>query len=233
MVESHQRTDNKRTKEATAKGVADDGHQLIGGEWSFRKKPDFLAARSAFFNQLLEAQNAKYAALPQQAIKITLPDGNVKEGTSFKTTPLDVAAMISKQFAEKVIVAKVKYSAGKIATLDDGLSIPEELKTSGHGDAGWFDFDATRPFEGDCELKLFTFDTPEGKETFWHSSAHVLGETLELEFGVHLCHGPPTDAGFFYDSYSGKDVSVPAFDRVSEHLRQGLQGNRRLRKESR
>ena len=160
--------------------------------------------------------------MPQQAIKITLPDGNVKEGTSFKTTPLDVASMISKQFAEKVIVAKVKYPAGKIATLDDGLSIPEELKTSGMADAGWVDYDATRPFEGNCELKLFTFDTPEGKETFWHSSAHVLGETLELEFGVHLCHGPPTEAGFFYDSYSGKDVSFLTIYHISEHIRQGL-----------
>jgi threonyl-tRNA synthetase len=163
--------------------------------------------------------------LPQQAIKITLPDGNVKDGISFKTTPLDVAAMISKQFAEKVIVAKVKYTEGKIATLDEGLSIPEELKTSGAGDAGWVDYDATRPFEGSCELKLFTFDANEGRETFWHSSAHVLGETLELEFGVHLCHGPPTDAGFFYDSYSGKDVSVREINASSEHIRQGLQSN--------
>ena len=62
-----------------------------------------------------------------------------------------------------------------------------------------------RPLEGD-ELKLFKFEDPEGKETFWHSSAHVLGQTLENEFGVHLCHGPPTDSGFFYDSYSGKDI---------------------------
>lgn len=87
--------------------------------------------------------------------------------------------------------------------------MPDDLKTSEQkGEQGWLDYDVTRPFEGNCELKLFTFDTPEGKETFWHSSAHILGETLELEFGVHLCHGPPTDSGFFYDSYSGKDVSV-------------------------
>lgn len=63
-----------------------------------------------------------------------------------------------------------------------------------------------RPLEGNCELKLFKFEDPEGKETFWHSSAHILGQTLENEFGVHLCHGPPTDSGFFYDSYSGKDI---------------------------
>ena len=70
------------------------------------------------------------------------------------------------------------------------------------------EYDATRPLEGDCEIKLFQFSDSEGRETFWHSSAHVLGETLELEFGVHLTHGPPTEDGFFYDSYTGKDVSI-------------------------
>lgn len=180
---------------------------MIGGEWSFKKKPDFLTKRLEYFTTLFEAQKAKYAALPKEKITITLPDGAVKEGLSFETSAFDVASKISKQFAEKVIVAKVRYPNGKIATLDDGLSIPEELKTSeSKEEAGWIDYDVTRPFEGSVELKLFTFDTPEGRETFWHSSAHVLGETLELEFGVHLCHGPPTDAGFFYDSYSGKDV---------------------------
>lgn len=34
----------------------------------------------------------------------------------------------------------------------------------------------------------------------------MLGQTLELEFGVHLCFGPATTDGFFYDSFTGKDV---------------------------
>ena len=60
---------------------------------------------------------------------------------------------------------------------------------------------------------LYTFDDPEGKETFWHSSAHVLGLSLEREFGVHLCHGPPTDSGFFYDAYTGIDV-IPLVNNI-------------------
>jgi threonyl-tRNA synthetase len=70
---------------------------------------------------------------------------------------------------------------------------------------GWSFFDMARPFEGNVELKMHTFDDDEGKETFWHSSAHVLGGCLEDAYGVHLCHGPPTDSGFFYDSYTGDD----------------------------
>jgi threonyl-tRNA synthetase len=41
-----------------------------------------------------------------------------------------------------------------------------------------------RPIEGSCQIKLLKFEDKEGKETFWHSSAHVLGESLENEFGV-------------------------------------------------
>jgi threonyl-tRNA synthetase len=67
----------------------------------------------------------------------------------------------------------------------------------------WELYDCFRPLEGDCEIKLLTFDDPEGKMVFWHSSAHILGESMEREYGVHLCHGPPTDSGFFYDAYCG------------------------------
>ena len=147
--------------------------------------------------------------MPQEAITITLPDGNQKQGVSFKTTPLDVAKMISNQLAKQIIVAQVRYPDGRVATLDDALQNPEEEKSE--VGEGWMDYDATRPLEGNCEIKLLKFDDPKGRETFWHSSAHVLGETLELEFGVHLTHGPPTTEGFFYDSYTGVDVSLRFF----------------------
>jgi len=38
-----------------------------------------------------------------------------------------------------------------------------------------------------------------GKRVFWHSSAHVLGEAAERHYGCHLCIGPPTEDGFFYE----------------------------------
>jgi threonyl-tRNA synthetase len=61
---------------------------------------------------------------PKRPIKITLPDGTVKEGMSFETSPYDIAKGISKQMADKIIVAKIKYST-RVATLDDGLLNPE------------------------------------------------------------------------------------------------------------
>lgn len=62
-------------------------------------------------------------------------------------------------------------------------------------------WDLDRPLEGSCKLELLDFNHPEGKQVFWHSSAHVLGEASERHFGCHLCNGPPTTdpPGFYYD----------------------------------
>jgi threonyl-tRNA synthetase len=68
-----------------------------------------LKDRVDYFDSLLKVQIENYSKLPAQKITITLPDGNIKEGESFKTSPFDVAKMISKQFAEKVVVSKVRY----------------------------------------------------------------------------------------------------------------------------
>lgn len=143
--------------------------------------------------------------MPRQPIKITLPDGKVKDGTSFETSALDIAKSISNSLPDKVVVAKVKY-LNRVGTLDEGLINPDAEKAD--GEEHWELYDSFRPLEGDCELKLLTFDDPEGKMVFWHSSAHILGSCMEKEFGVHLCHGPPTDSGFFYDAYTGKDVII-------------------------
>ena len=53
-----------------------------------------------------------------------MPDGKVKEGKSFETTPFMIAKEISSQLAKQIIVAKVKYE-NRVATLDKGLLNPE------------------------------------------------------------------------------------------------------------
>uniref|UniRef100_A0A0D9X2N7 Probable threonine--tRNA ligase, cytoplasmic n=1 Tax=Leersia perrieri TaxID=77586 RepID=A0A0D9X2N7_9ORYZ len=108
-------------------------------------------------------------------IKITLPDGAVKEGKKWVSSPMDIAKEISTGLANSCLIAQVN------GTL----------------------WDMTRPLEGDCELKLFKFDSNEGRDTFWHSSAHILGESIERAYGCKLCIGPCTTRGegFYYDAY--------------------------------
>lgn len=134
-------------------------------------KADFLAERSAFYDQLKKEFDAEIAAKERLPIKITLKDGKVVDGTSYETTPADIAKGISKSLFDRLVISKV------------------------NGDL----WDLERPLEGDAKLELLDFENDEAKQVFWHSSAHVLGEACENFYGAHLCFGPPTEDGFFYD----------------------------------
>ncbi|KAH9994557.1 threonyl-tRNA synthetase [Russula compacta] len=133
--------------------------------------PDFFDHRIKIFEDLKAQYDAFVQAQPRQEITITLLDGAERKGTSWETSPMDVAKDISKSLSERLVIAKV-----------DG-----EL------------WDLERPLEKSIKLELLDFDHPEGKKVFWHSSAHVLGEATERHYGCHLCLGPPTDDGFFYE----------------------------------
>eukprot|EP00246_Nothoceros_aenigmaticus_P001908 TRINITY_DN12591_c0_g1_i1.p1 TRINITY_DN12591_c0_g1~~TRINITY_DN12591_c0_g1_i1.p1 ORF type:complete len:679 (-),score=146.34 TRINITY_DN12591_c0_g1_i1:142-1911(-) len=62
-----------------------------------------------------------------------------------------------------------------------------------------------RALHGDCKLKIYTFEDKEGRDTFWHSSAHILGQALENVYECKLCIGPCTTRteGFYYDAFYG------------------------------
>jgi len=111
-------------------------------------------------------------------IKVTLPDGSIKEFES-NSTPFDVARSISEGLARNVISASY-----------NGLTI--ETRTA---------------LTTDGALVLHTFNDDEGKKAFWHSSAHVLAETI-LEFypKAKLTIGPAIENGFYYDLDLGDDV---------------------------
>ena len=104
-------------------------------------------------------------------IKITLPDGAVKEYQA-GTSALEIAKSISEGLARKVLAANV---GGQI-------------------------WDASRPIDSDASLKLLTWDDADGKSTFWHSSAHLMAEAVEAAFpGVKFWVGPAVENGFYYD----------------------------------
>lgn len=106
-------------------------------------------------------------------IKITFPDGNVREYNE-GSTGLEIAKSISEGLARKVLAAKVN---GQV-------------------------WDATRPIYNDAALNLLTWDDKDGKLTFWHSSAHLMAEAVESLFpGVKFWVGPALESqqGFYYD----------------------------------
>ena len=111
-------------------------------------------------------------------IKITLPDGSIKEFES-NTRPIDVAKSISEGLARSIISA------------------------SFNGDI----VETTTPLTTDGSLILYSFNDLEGKKAFWHSSAHVLAESiLEFHPTAKLTIGPAIENGFYYDIDLGDDV---------------------------
>lgn len=108
-------------------------------------------------------------------IKVTLPDGAVKELPK-GSTPMDVAKSISEGFARNVISAKVNGKTVETVT----------------------------PITTDAAVTLFTFNDEGGKAAFWHSSAHILAQALEKLYpGIKLTIGPAIENGFYYDVDSG------------------------------
>lgn len=160
------------------------------------------------WDTLYAAQQLKIESFPKEAIHVTMPDGAVQEGVSFKTTPMEIIKKISNSLANKAVISKVRYSS-RVATLDQNIIDTDESEHK-EEDSEWTYWDLERPLEGNCHMKVFTFDDDEGRMTFWHTSAHVLGACLEQLYGVHLCYGPPTSDGFYYDAYIGKDKFTEA-----------------------
>ncbi|VFQ62116.1 unnamed protein product [Cuscuta campestris] len=136
-----------------------------------------IPKRIQLFESIKSQQQMKRLSLSPDPIKVELPDGTVKEGKKWNTTPLDIAKGISNSLASNAIISKVN----------------EVL------------WDMSRPLEGDCKLELFTFNTEVGRDVFWHSSAHILGQSLEMTYGCKLCIGPCTTRGegFYYDAFYG------------------------------
>jgi len=174
------------------------------GEFCVEVNKKGFANRIAVWDRLYAKQQAEIEKKPRKPITITLPDGATKEGTSWQTTPLEIAKSLSKKLAEDVVVAKVLYTeaiesedvaADPMKDDDEDEQVQKEP---------WELFDLHRPLEGSCKLELLKFDSAEGKDTFWHSSAHILGNALEEQFGGFLTIGPPLDNGFYYDIFAGK-----------------------------
>ena len=104
-------------------------------------------------------------------INITLPDGKVLS-LEKGVNAMDIAKGISEGLARNVLAAEVNGAV----------------------------YDAERPIVEDATVKLLTWNDTKGKETFWHSSAHLMAEALEFYYpGIKLAIGPAIETGFYYD----------------------------------
>ena len=109
-------------------------------------------------------------------IKITFPDGSVKEYNS-GISSFEIAEQISPRLTKEVYAATV------------------------NGDV----LDLTMPINSDATLKLHKWEDEEARHAFWHSSAHLMAEALESLYpGIKFGIGPAIENGFYYDVDPGE-----------------------------
>lgn len=126
-------------------------------------------------------------------INITLPDGSIKQ-FSEAVNSIEIAKSISEGLARNVLSANVN---GEV-------------------------WDANRPINKDSNVKLYTWNDQEGKETFWHSSAHLLASAIselypEAKFGI----GPSIENGFYYDIDFGEtQLSSEDFLKIEQKMQE-------------
>jgi threonyl-tRNA synthetase len=128
-------------------------------------------------------------------IKITFPDGSVKEYNS-GINSFEIAEQISPRLAKEVYAATVN---GEV-------------------------LDLTRPINSDATLKLHKWDDEAARHAFWHSSAHLMAEALESLYpGIKFGIGPAIENGFYYDVDPGEgkvitDNDLPVIENRMKEL---------------
>nr|WP_207732176.1 threonine--tRNA ligase [Heliobacterium chlorum] len=104
-------------------------------------------------------------------VKVTLKDGAVREFPQ-GTTVAEVAAALSRKLAQHAVAGKLD---GKVVGL-------------------------TTSIEKDAFVEILTFDDPEGRDVYRHSSSHLLAQAVQRLFpGTRLGIGPAINEGFYYD----------------------------------
>src|SRR2546421_8325966 len=122
-------------------------------------------------------------------IKVTLPDGRVKE------------------YPKGVSLAEIARDAGK----------PDALVAKVDGELRGL---ATK-LDRDARVEPLTFEQPEGREVYWHSSAHLLAQAVKQLFPeAKLAIGPPIDDGFYYDIDLGRPFAPEDLEKIEGRMRE-------------
>lgn len=115
-------------------------------------------------------------------INITFPDGSIREYES-GITGFEIANSISSRLAKEVLAISVNGAV----------------------------WDLSRKIEENALIKLFKWEDRAGQETFWHTSAHLMAEAIELLYpGTKFGIGPTVDTGFYYD------IELPNQEQLAE-----------------
>ncbi|MBF0648910.1 threonine--tRNA ligase [Dysgonomonas sp. GY75] len=138
-------------------------------------------------------------------IKITFPDGSVREFAK-GTTSMQIAESISSRLAQDVLAAKVN---GQV-------------------------WDLTRPIDENATIELLKWEDEDGKHAYWHSSAHLMAEAIQIlyphaKFGI----GPAIENGFYYDiDFGDTPVKDADFAKIEAKMMELIANKEKIKRQS-
>ena len=121
---------------------------------------------------------------------------------------------------------KVTLPDGRVKEYPKGVSLAEIARDAGKPDALVAKVDgelrdlATK-LDRDARVEPLTFEQPEGREVYWHSSAHLLAQAVKQLFPeAKLAIGPPIDDGFYYDIDLGRPFAPEDLEKIEGRMRE-------------
>lgn len=123
---------------------------------------------------------------------------------------------------------------GEVREFENGVTVADIAKSIGMGlykasCAGKINgevVDLRTPINEDCELSILTFDDPEGKKAYWHTTSHIMAQAVqrlfpEAVFGV----GPSVDNGFYYDIGGVKPFTPEDLSKIEAEIKKIIKEN--------
>ena len=136
-------------------------------------------------------------------IKVTLPDGSVRE----LAEPMDgraFAESIAKSLAKKAIAVKIDGKVKDLVTMIDR----------------------------DAIVEVVTPTTPDGLEILRHDCAHVMAEAVQELFpGTQVTIGPVIENGFFYDFARAEPFRAEDLEKIEERMREIVDRDEKITRE--
>ena len=123
-------------------------------------------------------------------IKITLPDGSVKEAEK-GVSAAEIVKSISEGLYRNAVAVKIDGEARDLNCVLDA----------------------------DCDFKVLTFADDEGKQVYWHTASHVLAQAVKRIFPTaKLAIGPAIKTGFYYDFDFKTGITQDDFAKIESEM---------------
>ena len=121
-----------------------------------------------------------------------------------------------------------------VRSFEPGTTVAEIAKSLGAGlyraaCAGRLDgevVDLRTPVTKDAALEILTFDQPEGKKAYWHTTSHILAQAVKRLFpDAAFAIGPAVENGFYYDFDLPRTLTQEDLPKIEAEMKKIIKEN--------